>query len=388
MHLQMCVQCVAGFKVDWPESLGSSISWVQTASSTIKIDFMAIPGLGCVWNNVGFYMKFFANMATPVVVALLFAVPVSAAKLNLILSRKIEEEKPDNDLETGPRLDSSKIVWTLKLKHFREVDENYGKYEEQERLKVQRRKVAALSKVEDSDPNQHACLMEEGASEAQKLVRQVLAIKELTSDKIIDKILTWYPAEGSLSSEVQENMPALLKSVADEYSINYLDRYEKTLDAFWNLIMFWFFIIYPSTSQAVLQNFICKPIYKDNFLIASLYTEQCPLGIGGGLEEWTPVAWISLALMFVYPVGIPALLLILMRYNGVPKLAKVKIGTSLVNSMISQLIKDRTSTSSRRLSTFVGLPPAMTYKGEHVKDDDDQRGEFVRRTKVLCNCFM
>ena len=76
MHLQMCVQCVAGFKVDWPESLGSSISWVQTASSTIKIDFMAIPGLGCVWNNVGFYMKFFANMATPVVVALLFAVPV------------------------------------------------------------------------------------------------------------------------------------------------------------------------------------------------------------------------------------------------------------------------------------------------------------------------
>ena len=100
------------------------------------------------------------------------------------------------------------------------------------------------------------------------------------------------------------------------------------------------------------------------------------------------MAWISLALMFVYPVGIPALLLILMRYNGVPKLAKVKIGTSLVNSMISQLIKDRTSTSSRRLSTFVGLPPAMTYKGEHVKDDDDQRGEFVRRTKVLCNCFM
>ena len=67
------------------------------------------------------------------------------------MSRKIEEEKPDNDLETGPRLDSSKIVWTLKLKHFREVDENYGKYEEQERLKVQRRKVAALSKVEDSD---------------------------------------------------------------------------------------------------------------------------------------------------------------------------------------------------------------------------------------------
>ena len=72
-------------------------------------------------------------------------------------------------------------------------------------------------------------------------------------------------------------------------------------------MQFWLFLIYPGTSLTVFQTFICRRIYRDTYLVASLYKEECPWG---GLElniwrldTWQPLSFVSTALIFVYPIG-------------------------------------------------------------------------------------
>ena len=97
-------------------------------------------------------------------------------------------------------------------------------------------------------------------------------------------------------------------------------------------------MVFPGSSLAAFQIFICKKIYKDTYLLVSEYKLECPWG-GEDLEmwrldTWNSLAFFSLSMVIVYPIGIPLVMLMLMRHNGVPRLAKQKIGTSLVNEMI------------------------------------------------------
>jgi hypothetical protein len=82
----------------------------------------------------------------------------------------------------------------------------------------------------------------------------------------------------------------------------------------------WFFLVvtrglsqvYPGTSLAVAQSFICRRIYNQTYLIASLYKDACPWGglelVLWRLDTWSVLAWISLILVFLYPIGVPLLM--------------------------------------------------------------------------------
>ena len=87
-----------------------------------------------------------------------------------------------------------------------------------------------------------------------------------------------------------------------------VDWDEKTIDVFWNNFMFWNFLIYPGTSLAVMQTFICRKVGSYSYLTADPYGAECPWG-GENLELsrvelWEPLTWISLAFVFVYPIGV------------------------------------------------------------------------------------
>jgi Ca2+-binding EF-hand superfamily protein len=152
-------------------------------------------------------------------------------------------------------------------------------------------------------------------------------------------------------------------------------RYEKVLDCFWNNLMFWLFIIYPGASRASLEPFVCMKIYKTNYLIASW--EDCPWE-GGSLRTWKPLAGIALLFIFIYPIGVPVLMYLLMRYNGVPEMAKKKIGNSLVTSMISSVMKKMSSASSHRLASFIGVPPSMERLIESAQKSPGLKWKEVR----------
>ena len=74
---------------------------------------------------------------------------------------------------------------------------------------------------------------------------------------------------------------------------------------------------------------------------------------------------------------------VLMRVNGVPRMARQKIGASLVHSMIGEYVSQTTTSSSVRLATFIGLPPGMEFKGEEVEDDPEKMKAFDARAEDL-----
>ena len=87
-----------------------------------------------------------------------------------------------------------------------------------------------------------------------------------------------------------------------------VDWDEKTIDVFWNNYMFWNFLIYPGTSLAVMQTFICRKVGNYSYLTADSYGAECPWG-GENLELsrvelWQPLTWISFVFVFVYPIGV------------------------------------------------------------------------------------
>ena len=79
-------------------------------------------------------------------------------------------------------------------------------------------------------------------------------------------------------------------------------------------------------------------------------------------------------------VGVPILMYLLMWYNGVPKLAKEKIGDSLITSMISTFMKKMTSASSHRLASLVGVPPSMEKLIQSVQEPPGRKWKNVGST--------
>ena len=160
---------------------------------------------------------------------------------------------------------------------------------------------------------------------------------------------------------------------------NWKKRYQDTVNTFWNNIMFWLFLIYPGSSLTALQNLVCRPIDLDYWLVASLYTEQCPVN-----DEGVPVralGYVSYVFILVYPFGVPFLLFILMYYFGVHKLARQKIAGSLVSSMIGQYLEETSTASMHRLASFVGLSPEMRTRLGLIDEEKCPDQAFRRRAK-------
>ena len=76
-------------------------------------------------------------------------------------------------------------------------------------------------------------------------------------------------------------------------------------------------------------------------------------------------------------------MLLLMRLNGVPRLAREKLAGSLVTSMIGNYLQATTTSSSLKLASFVGLPPSMQNKVDSISTDKDADAEFERRTEEV-----
>ena len=76
-------------------------------------------------------------------------------------------------------------------------------------------------------------------------------------------------------------------------------------------------------------------------------------------------------------------MLLLMRYNGVPRLAREKVAGSLVTSMIGDYLKVTTTSSSLKLASFVGFPPSMEKEVDSNRKDAAADAEFDRRTEEV-----
>lgn len=123
---------------------------------------------------------------------------------------------------------------------------------------------------------------------------------------------------------------------------------------------------------------------------------ECPWG-GSELEmsrldTWSMLAFVSLAYIFIYPLGVPVLMYLIMRHQGVPTLAKHKIGGALITGMIHKYLQHTTSASSQRLASFIGMPPGLSNREDfedgaenpsHTTTAESLDLEFDRRVQVL-----
>ena len=102
------------FKVEWPSPVGACISWIMDLSTLIKFDFMEFPSLACIWASYSYTHKTYVKLATPIVVGLLLAIPVGAARLMAERSAKCKEDFPRQlglDIKNTDYGSTSKIIW-------------------------------------------------------------------------------------------------------------------------------------------------------------------------------------------------------------------------------------------------------------------------------------
>lgn len=77
---------------------------------------------------------------------------------------------------------------------------------------------------------------------------------------------------------------------------------------FWKLFLYLLFLIYPSVSGTVLRHFVCKQIDDHSYLLTDLRI-QCYT------DQWTTYAFIAIALILIYPIGIPVFFFALLKLN-------------------------------------------------------------------------
>lgn len=120
-----------------------------------------------------------------------------------------------------------------------------------------------------------------------------------------------------------------------------------TIDLFWNNIMFLSFLVYPMVSLMTLQSFNCQPIGLG--LLAADYREQCP-------APYSFLRNYSSFFILIYPIGVPLWMFVVMLRMNVHDLARKKVNSGLLSSMIALFVKRASSVESKRLAQLVGQP--------------------------------
>ena len=195
--------------------------------------------------------------------------------------------------------------------------------------------------------------------------------------------IAWYLA--SQDKKRKDTKPVIEISNAEngggeeENPINWRLRYENTVDTFLNNIMFWVFIIYPGQSFVTMQTFVCKKIAETTYLTADYY-ERCPYSYGnfGDLGKWNSLAAASACYFFIYPIGIPLFMILVMRAHRIPELKRKKVGSSLISSMIAEYMSATSTASSQRLASFLGMKRDTNLVSRNM-----QEAEFERRSEAL-----
>jgi hypothetical protein len=96
------------------------------------------------------------------------------------------------------------------------------------------------------------------------------------------------------------------------YACQWRDRTSRKMvrRQFWKLLFYVLFLVYPYCSSTVLRTFVCKKIEGIDYLQAD-FSLTCYNG------DWNYWAKIAGAMVFVYPIGIPAFFMFMMlRYRG------------------------------------------------------------------------
>eukprot|EP00293_Proteomonas_sulcata_P016329 CAMPEP_0184309058 /NCGR_PEP_ID=MMETSP1049-20130417/17339_1 /TAXON_ID=77928 /ORGANISM="Proteomonas sulcata, Strain CCMP704" /LENGTH=721 /DNA_ID=CAMNT_0026621875 /DNA_START=176 /DNA_END=2341 /DNA_ORIENTATION=+ len=145
-----------------------------------------------------------------------------------------------------------------------------------------------------------------------------------------------------------------------KWETNYSVRYQKSLDAFYNNVLFALFLVYPASSLTVLQTFHCQDLKEGygNLLIAD-YRVTCPN------DHPTSFLFIfGVVNVFLWPIGVPIFMYLLMRSFKVHDLADTKFGKSLVSAMMAAFVKQTNTLVSVRVAQEIGNPhEQMEFEG-------------------------
>jgi len=107
-------------------------------------------------------------------------------------------------------------------------------------------------------------------------------------------------------------------------------RYEGCMAQFWYAILFFLYLIYPMVSVQTLTSFNCQDLDSSGSWLRADYREICPNErTGERIFGW------SLFCVFIYPVGIPFFMCVVMWLFKVPTMAQQKIEIVQLLAMIN-----------------------------------------------------
>ena len=128
--------------------------------------------------------------------------------------------------------------------------------------------------------------------------------------------------------------------------LHHLDkkRMRQTIDRFWTNLMFFFFLLYPALSMATMVVFNCDPNVgrlRDDYRVV------CPHVTAGN-------SLYSLVFLILYPLGIPLVMHIALRYAGIVAVVKDKVEKAEFHAMLALFMKLYVSVETQRFARLVG----------------------------------
>jgi len=135
---------------------------------------------------------------------------------------------------------------------------------------------------------------------------------------------------------------------------------EGTQVAFWNNMLLWVFLVFPSASLWALQGFLCRHIGDASYLSYDL-RQDCPW------KPWSPIASYSVIFTIIWPFGVPLLLACLIFWYDVPRLARTKIARGLLQRLLNLYMDDSKSSAFSRTGAvdLLTLQELLTLRTHH-----------------------
>jgi hypothetical protein len=126
--------------------------------------------------------------------------------------------------------------------------------------------------------------------------------------------------------------------------LNARKRWRDAVDRFWTYLMFAFFILYPALAMQSLSVLNCDPNVgrlRDDYRVV------CPHFLS--LDSIFSYVFIAL-----FPIGIPLVMNLALRYAGIVEVAREKIQAAEFYAMLSLFMKIHTSIEVQRFARLVG----------------------------------
>ena len=142
-------------------------------------------------------------------------------------------------------------------------------------------------------------------------------------------------------------------------------RWRRTLDHFWRNTVFLMFCVYPTVSLASMLALNCD---SQIGRLKNDYRVICP-----DLTSFTYLY--SVFFILLYPIGIPVVMNLAMRSQGIVNIVKDKMDSAKFHAMLSLFMKDSTSVEAQRVARIVG---------SHGDDEDTFKTLTQKEFQRLC----